>query len=77
VTCRPEQKIERFAQRQAIAPDQAGVEVARRSAAQWPDDEKIRAADYVIDNSGSEADADRQVENIWQELQKLAAADVR
>jgi dephospho-CoA kinase len=73
VTCRPEQKIERFARRQAISLDEARAEVTRRSAAQWPDEEKVRAADCVIDNSGSEADAERQVENIWQELQKSAA----
>lgn len=68
VVCRPEQKVERFARRLGIGPEAARVEVARRSAAQWPDDEKARAADYVIENSGTEAEAERQVENIWRDL---------
>jgi len=73
VTCRPEQKIERFAQRQGISLDEARADVERRSAAQWPDQDKVRAADYVIENCGSKVDAERQVENVWQELQKSAA----
>ena len=52
VTCRPEQKAARFAARQ---------EVERRQAAQRSDEEKIRAADYVIDNSGSRVETERQV----------------
>ncbi len=72
VTCRPEQKIERFATRQHISPDAARQEVARRSAAQVSDEEKIRAADYVIDNSGTLADTERQMEKVYGELKQLA-----
>ena len=43
----------RFAARQKIDLEAARKEVARRMAAQLPDEEKIKAADYVIDNSGS------------------------
>ncbi|HEV2688913.1 MAG TPA: dephospho-CoA kinase, partial [Bryobacteraceae bacterium] len=53
VTCRAEQRVERFARRQNIPEDSARAEVTRRMAAQIPDEEKIKAADFVIDNSGS------------------------
>jgi dephospho-CoA kinase len=72
VTCRAEQKAERFAFRQNLPLDAAGAEVERRSAAQVPDEEKARAADYVIDNSGDLAAAERQVDALWPELRRLA-----
>ena len=53
--------------------DAAKVEVARRQAAMMPDEEKIKSADYVIDNSGAPEEAARQVEKIYAELRKLAA----
>lgn len=73
VTCRPEQKAARFAQRQGVTDEAARQEVDRRQAAQRPDEEKIRAADYVIDNSGSRAETERQVDTVWKELSQLAA----
>lgn len=72
VTCRPEQKVERFAARQRLSHEAARAEVERRSAAQLPDEQKARAADYVIDNSGDIASAERQVEATWAELQRAA-----
>lgn len=68
VTCRPEQKVERLALRLNIAVADAEKEVARRSAAQMSDEEKIRQADFVIDNSGSLEELDRKVEELWREL---------
>jgi dephospho-CoA kinase len=53
VTCHPEQRILRFSQRLGISEDDARAEVTRRMAALIPDTEKIKAADFVIDNSGS------------------------
>ncbi len=53
VTCRPEQRAERWAARTKVDLEAARLEVARRMAAQLPDEEKTKAADYVIDNSGS------------------------
>jgi dephospho-CoA kinase len=41
-------------------------------AAQLPDGEKIKAADYVIDNSGSLDETSRQVREIYAELKKEA-----
>lgn len=77
VTCRAEQKPERFAARQKLPLDAARAEVERRSAAQVPDEEKTRAADYVIDNSGNIAAAERQVDALWPELQRLAKQQSR
>ncbi len=77
VTCRAEQKPERFAARQKLPLDAARAEVERRSAAQVPDEEKTRAADYVIDNSGNLAAAERQVDALWPELQRLAKQQSR
>ena len=72
VTCDFERKVERFAVRARISLDAARAEVERRSAAQMSDEEKVRYADYVIDNSGPREETDRQVEKIWSELQSLA-----
>ena len=70
VTCDFEQKVERFARRTNLPLEAARAEVERRSAAQFSDEDKARRADYVIDNSWSTEDAERQVEQIWHELQQ-------
>ena len=74
VTCEPMQKVERFAKRHNISLEAAKVEVARRQAAMMPDEEKVKAADYVIDNSGAPEDAARQVDTLYAEFKRLAAA---
>jgi dephospho-CoA kinase len=43
-------------------------------AVQLPDEEKIKAADYIIDNSGSLDATQQQVHEVWQHLQAAAAA---
>ena len=70
VTCSFEHKVKRFAERTSASPRAARAEVSRRSAAQFTDEEKARHADYVIDNSGSLEDTERQVEHIWNQLQQ-------
>jgi len=72
VTCRGDQKAERFAERQKLALADATAEVARRSAAQMRDEQKARAADFIIDNSGDLWAAEQQVDALWPELQRLA-----
>jgi dephospho-CoA kinase len=72
VTCGPEQKAARFARRAGIDEAAALAEVERRMKAQWPDEEKIKRADYVIDNSGSLEHTRLQVEKIFAELKALA-----
>ena len=68
VTCDMEQRAERFARRQKVDLQTARAEVARRMAAQLPDQEKIKLADYVIDNSGSLEQTREQVQQVWQKL---------
>jgi dephospho-CoA kinase len=68
VTCNPEQRVERFAARQKMGLEAARKEVERRMAAQMPDEEKVKAADYVIDNSGSLDQTREQVGRVWERL---------
>jgi len=68
VTCSDEQRIARFASRQKLSLEAAGKEVARRMAAQLPEAYKIKAADFVIDNSGSLDKTREQVQQVWQQL---------
>lgn len=68
VTTSDEQRIARFAVRQKIDLDAARKEVARRMAAQLPEPEKAKAADYVIDNSGSLDRTREQVREVWAKL---------
>ena len=68
VTCHPEQRILRYARRLGISEDAARAEVTRRMAAQIPDEEKIKAADFVIDNSGSLDATEQQVQRVFAEL---------
>jgi dephospho-CoA kinase len=72
VICTDEQRIARFAARQKLNLDAARKEVARRMAAQLPEAEKIKAADYVIDNSGSLNHTQEQVRQVWEKLQAEA-----
>jgi len=69
VTCNAEQRATRFAARQKIDLEAARKEVARRMAAQLPDEEKIKAADFVIDNSGALENTRTQVHDVWGRLQ--------
>jgi dephospho-CoA kinase len=71
VTCSDEQRIARFAARQKLDLDAACKEVKRRMAAQIPDAEKIKAADYVIDNSGPLEETRGRVQRVWEELRAL------
>jgi dephospho-CoA kinase len=70
VTCHPEQRVQRFARRLGISEEAARAEVTRRAAAQIPDEEKIKAADFVIDNSGSLDATERQVQRVFAALRR-------
>ena len=72
VTCSPEQKVSRYAQRSGMSETQARAEVERRSKAQLSDEEKARRADFVIDNSGPLEVTRHQVVRICAELRVLA-----
>jgi dephospho-CoA kinase len=68
VTSSDEQRIARFAARQKLTLDAARKEVERRMAAQLPEAQKVKAADYVIDNSGSLDHTRDQAREVWQNL---------
>jgi dephospho-CoA kinase len=72
VTCKPAQKVARFAERTGRNEADARVDVDRRTRAQIPDAEKARQADFVIDNSGSVEETRHQVQRIYAELKVLA-----
>lgn len=72
VTCRPEQRIQRWAARLGVDEETARREITRRMAAQFPDEEKIEAANYVIDNSGSLDETQRRVGEVYCELKRAA-----
>ena len=77
VTCTLPQKIERFARRHNLDVAAAEREVMRRMAAQLLDEEKVRVADYVIDNSGPLADLEMKVDSLMRELRQVAQNTVR
>jgi len=59
VWCRPEQQIERLSGR-----GMSREEAEQRIAAQMPVEEKMRLADYLIDNSGTRDETRQQVERL-------------
>jgi dephospho-CoA kinase len=73
VTCAPEQRVQRWATRLHIDAESARREITRRMAAQLPEEEKIRIADYVIDNSGSVDETERQVRAVYSKLAEESA----
>jgi dephospho-CoA kinase len=71
VTCTLEQKISRFAQRTGVSPKAARDEVQRRMAAQMPEEEKVKLADFVIANSGLKEEVEARVREVWQQMQRF------
>lgn len=67
--CRPGQQRERL-----LAKGFTREQAEQRIAAQMPGEEKRRLADYVIDCSGSLAETERQVEEVFQSLRRDAAS---
>jgi dephospho-CoA kinase len=72
VWCRPEQQIERLMTKTGLSRQAA----EQRIAAQMPVDLKRRRGNYQIDSSGSLENTRAQVEALYPELQRLAAAVV-
>lgn len=75
VSCKPQQRIERWEKRMNVDSETARREVTRRMMAQAPDEAKIQAADYVVDNSGSVEETRKQVQKIHDAL--LSQAQVK
>ncbi len=70
VTCRSEQRARRWAAKTGVDIQSAEREVTRRMAAQLPDEEKVKAADYVIDNSGSIEATREKVKQVYERLRQ-------
>jgi dephospho-CoA kinase len=68
--CTPDQQVARLRARDGLTEEEA----RRRLAAQWPIDEKVARADYVIDTNGRVEETDRQVDRIFDELSQDAQA---
>jgi dephospho-CoA kinase len=73
ITCGLEQKVERIAQRMNLSRADAMVEVERRMNSQLPDQKKAELADFVIDNSGTLAEVEFRVAEVWQNLVEIEA----
>jgi dephospho-CoA kinase len=65
----PELQLERLVTQRGMTPDQARA----RMAAQASREQRLAVADLVIDNSGSLADLDRRVAEVWADLQLRVA----
>lgn len=68
----PEMQVERLMKRDQITRDLA----IKMLAAQWPIDQKRKFADFLIDNSGTMAETEKQVQEIWETLQKLVVKKI-
>jgi len=66
VTVDEETHIKRLMERDGFAREEA----VRRISAQMPLSEKVKYADFVIDNSGSIEDTERQVKEVFSSLKK-------
>jgi dephospho-CoA kinase len=69
VTCSPETQKRRLLERSGLNED----EIDARIRSQMPMTEKVKYADFVIDNSGDLADTRRQVTEITARLRESAA----
>jgi dephospho-CoA kinase len=66
----PELQLERLVGQRGMSPDQARA----RMAAQASRPQRLAVADLVIDNSGSLADLDHRVAEVWADLRRRVAA---
>jgi dephospho-CoA kinase len=69
----PELQVERLVSQRGMAPDQARA----RLAAQASREQRLAVADLVIDNSGSLADLDRRVAEVWADLRRRGREPAR
>ena len=72
VHCRPEVQLQRLIEREGLSPEESRL----RIAAQMPQEEKKKYADFLIDTSEGFEDTRRQTEAVFQELSALARAEV-
>ena len=65
----PELQLERLVSQRGMTPDQARARLAAQASRQ----QRLAVADLVIDNSGSLADLDRRVAEVWTDLTRRLA----
>jgi dephospho-CoA kinase len=70
VHCRPELQLERLVKRDGLTVAEAG----RRIAAQMPQEEKKKFADYLIDTSNGFDEARAQTRAVYEKLKALATS---
>jgi len=64
VTAQLKHRMERALQRKTLSRD----EILKRIDFQWPEEDKISAADYVVHNDGTEEDLKKQIAIIYENL---------
>jgi dephospho-CoA kinase len=64
VTASPHLRISRVASDRGLSPD----DVRERMAAQATDEQRMEVADVLVDNDGSLADLEPQVDRLWGDL---------
>jgi dephospho-CoA kinase len=72
VHCRTELQLERLVKRDGLTVEEAG----RRIAAQMPQEEKKKFADYLIDTSNGFEDARAQASAVYEKLRALATQKI-
>ena len=72
VTCPLETRVRRWMARNQVDEPTASREIERRLAAQWPEEKKVAAADFMIDNSGAEKETEAQVDALFIRLKEEA-----
>ncbi|HWL90189.1 MAG TPA: dephospho-CoA kinase [Actinomycetota bacterium] len=70
VTASPHLRVSRVASDRGLSPD----EVRGRLAVQATDEQRAEVADVLIDNDGSLAELEPQVDRLWRDLQARAGA---
>lgn len=73
VYCRDEIRLGRLIERDGLTREEAAL----RMASQMPQEEKLRRADVVIDNSGAREDTLRQVDALLKDWWQQASAEVK
>jgi dephospho-CoA kinase len=68
VKCAPDVQRKRLKERSGLTPQQ----IESRIASQMPIEEKIKIADFVIDNSGDPGTTRQQVQEVYRQLRALA-----
>jgi dephospho-CoA kinase len=70
VTASPHLRVSRVASERGLAPE----DVRRRMATQATDEQRAEVANVLIDNDGSLAELERQVDRLWADLEVRAGA---